>query len=87
MSRCSVIFGGDFEDSLSKLSLVIFLSLLQLIKHVFSKLFQIVFFLTKCETENQNKMKIIGVTFPPQPPPSLRTPARPNCVTSNNYLQ
>ena len=52
--------GGDFEDSLSKLSLVIFLSLLQLIKHVFSKLFQIVVFHTKCETENQNKMKIIG---------------------------
>jgi len=75
---------GDFEDSLSKLSLVIFLSLLQLIKHVFSKLFQIVFFLTKCETENQNKMRIIGVYLfcPP-----LRAPARPNCVTSNNYLQ
>jgi len=69
MSRCSVIFGGDFEDSLSKLSLVIFLSLLQLIKHVFSKLFQIVFFLSKFEKENQNKMEIIGVTFPP--PPSL----------------
>ena len=55
--------GGDFEDSLSKLSLVIFLSLLQLIKHVSLKLFQIVVFLKKCETENQNKMEIIGVTF------------------------
>ena len=32
--------GGDFEDSLSKLSLVIFLFLLQLIKRVFLKLFQ-----------------------------------------------
>ena len=52
--------GGDFEDSISKLSLVILLSLLQLIRHVFSKLFQIVVSLTKCETENQNKMKIIG---------------------------
>jgi len=75
MSRCSVIFGGDFEDSLSKLSLVIFLSLLQLIKHVFSKLFQIVFFLSKCEKENQNKMEIIGVTFPPPP---LSLPSGPS---------
>ena len=32
---------GDFEDSLSKLSLVILLPFLQLIKHVFLKLFQI----------------------------------------------
>ena len=51
------------------------------LKRVFSKLFQIVFFLTKCETENQIKMKIIGVTSP-----SPWVPARPNCVTSNNYL-
>jgi len=58
--------GGDFVDSQSKLSHVIFLSLLQLIKHVFSKQFQIVFFLSECEKENQNKMEmeIIGVTFP-----------------------
>ena len=60
----------DFEDSLSNLSLVLLLFILQLIKHVFSKLFQVVVFLTKCETENQNKIKIIGVTFPPPPLPS-----------------
>ena len=55
--------------AVSKLSLVIFLSLLQLIKHVFSKLFQIVFYHSKCKKETQNKMEIIGVTFPPPPPP------------------
>ena len=54
--------------------------LLQLIKHVSLKLFQIVVFLKKCETENQNKMEIIGVTFAPPPLPSLRAPARPNCM-------
>ena len=43
--------------------------LLQLIKHVSLKLFQIVVFLKKCETENQNKMEIIGVTFEGGSPP------------------